>query len=302
MSWSRREFLALSSLAVIGGILPGRASAAVGGARAGVLRMDRFTPLRRNVGIYENRGGVVGWFVTPDGVAVVDSQYADTAPVFAEGLRGRTSRGIDILLNTHHHGDHVGGNAVLRPMAEQVVAHAHAATLLRGNENFPAEGRPDTTFDTEWSVALADESIRAKHYGRAHTGGDATVFFRHANVVHMGDLMFNRTYPFIDGSSGGSVRGWVEVLESVLGDHDADTIYIFGHAAEGFPFTGEASDLAVQRDFLSEALDRAERGRREGLTVEQLVAGGPPEGFPQHTGPENRLTALYTVAFADLEG
>lgn len=301
MSWSRREFLALSSLALLTGALPPGVSAGpVGSAREG--RLDRFTPLRRNVGIYENRGGVMGWLISAAGVVVVDSQFADTAGTFAEGLRGRTTRTIDVLLNTHHHGDHVGGNAVLRPMAGRIVAHARAAELLRGNENFPVDGRPDTPFDTEWSVTLGDETIRARHYGRgAHTGGDATVFFREANIVHMGDLMFNRAFPFIDGPSGASVRGWVEVLEAVVADHDGDTLYIFGHAGEGAPFTGAAADLLVQRDFLAAALEKAQRGRREGLSVEQLVASGPPDGFPGHSGPENRLTALYTVAYAELE-
>lgn len=301
MSWSRREFLALSSLALLGGALPRGAAAGVTGPwRSGLL--DRFTPLRRNVGIYENRGGVMGWLVSPGGVVVVDSQFADTAGTFVEGLRGRTSRTIDVLLNTHHHGDHVGGNAVLRPMSGRMVAHARAAELLRGNENFPAEGRPDTTFDTEWSVALGDETIRAKHYGRgAHTGGDATVFFREANIVHMGDLMFNRAFPFVDGPSGASVRGWVEVLEAVAREHDGDTVYIFGHAGEGFPFTGSVADLMVQRDFLVAALEKAEGGRREGRSVEQMVESGPPQGFPDHSGPANRLTALYTVAYSELE-
>lgn len=299
MSWSRRAFLTLSSLALVGGVLP-RGAAAAGLGRG--FRLDRFTPLRRNVGIYENRGGAMGWLVSPDGVAVVDSQFADTAPAFVEGLRGRTSRSIDVLLNTHHHGDHVGGNAALRPMAERIVAHTRAAELLRGNANFPAEGRPDTTFDRDWSLTLGNETVRARHYGRgAHTGGDATVFFQEANVVHMGDLMFNRAFPFIDGPSGASVRGWVEVLEGVAADHDGDTLYIFGHAGEGFALTGGRADLMVQRDFLAAALEKAERGRREGRTVEQLVESGPPEGFPDHTGPANRLAALYAVAFADLD-
>ena len=299
MSCNRREFLSLSSLALASFAV---ASAVPTGALAqSLFRMDRLTPLRGGVGIYENRGGTIGWFVSPDGVAVVDTQFADTAGVFAEGLQSRTEGMINVLLNTHHHGDHVGGNVVLRPMADRIVSHAHAAELLRANEDFPTEGIPDTTFDSEWSIALGSETIRAKHYGRgAHTGGDATIHFEEANIVHMGDLMFNRTFPFVDGPSGASIKGWIEVLEEVARNHDDDTLYIFGHAAEGFPVTGSAADLMIQRDFLTAALEVAEQGIRENLTPEQLAEQGPPPGFPDHSGPANRLVFLYSVASADL--
>jgi cyclase len=334
MTWDRRKFLALTSMALAAGAVPrslesaglksaslksaglksagltsaglariqkGGAGVAVSGG-AGALA-DEFTPLRRGVGIYQNRGGVMGWLISPDGVVVVDSQFEDTAETFAGGLSERTDRGIDVLLNTHHHGDHVGGNATLRPNAERIVAHSHASGLLQLNANFPSEGRPDETFDTEWSMTFGDETVRAKHYGRgAHTGGDATIFFEQANIVHMGDLMFNRAYPFIDGPAGASVEGWIQVLEDVVADHSGDTIFIFGHASEAFPVTGSAADLLVQRDFLEAALELVDAGVRAGQTADQIAEGPAPVGFPDHEGPANRLATLYRVAYADVTG
>jgi cyclase len=294
MSWNRRDFLTVSSMALVAGVIPRPLLAAH-------PRVDQFTALRRNVGIYENRGGVIGWMISPDGVAVVDTQFPDTAEVFANGLRDRTSRRIDVLVNSHHHGDHVGGNGVLRPHAERIVAHSRAAELMQASANFPAEGRADTTFEGEWTVGLGDETIRAKHYGRgAHTGGDATIFFQEANVVHMGDLMFNRTYPFIDGPSGASVRGWIEVLDAVIEDHGSDTTFVFGHAAPDFPVTGTAADLRVQRDFLEAALERARVEVQAGRPVDEVGGIGAPAGFPDHQGPDNRLEVLYRVAYAEL--
>src|SRR5262245_56021149 len=85
-----------------------------------------FTPLRRNVGIFHQRGGTIGWLVNRDGVLVVDTQFADTAPNFLAGLKTRTPRTIDVVINTHHHPDHTGGNGVLRAAARQLVAHARS--------------------------------------------------------------------------------------------------------------------------------------------------------------------------------
>jgi len=292
--WSRRDFIAVSSFALVGSSLPLPAA-----ARA--PRLDQFTSLRGNVGIYENRGGVIGWLISPDGVVVVDTQFADTAEVFLAGLRVRTSRTIDVLLNTHHHGDHVGGNAVLRPITGRIVAQSRAAELLRGGANTPPESLPDMTFDSDWTVTLGNETIRARHYGRgAHTGGDATIAFESLNIVHTGDLMFNRSYPFIDGPSGASVAGWVEVLEAIHEERDDDTLFIFGHAAEGRPVTGSRADLLVQRDFLAAALEVAAAGIRAGRSVDEIAESGPPPGFPEHDGPANRLATLYRVAVQDL--
>src|SRR5690606_15901795 len=96
-----------------------------------------FRPLRRNVGIFSERGGTIGWLVNGDGVLVVDSQFPDTAAIFLEGLKERTPRPIDVLVNTHHHPDHTGGNGALRASARRIVAHARSAA------NQTAFARPD---------------------------------------------------------------------------------------------------------------------------------------------------------------
>lgn len=297
--WNRRDFIAVSSLAVIGSTIPLPSTARA--SWLGTSRLDQFTSLRGSVGMYENRGGVMGWLISPEAVVVVDTQFADTAEVFAAGLRARTSRSIDVLLNTHHHGDHVGGNAVLRPVTDQIVAQSTAAELMRAGANTPAESLPDVTFDAEWTVTIGSETIRARHYGRgAHTGGDAIIAFQSVNVVHTGDLMLNRSYPFIDGPSGASVTGWIEVLEAIHAERDDDTLFIFGHAAEGRAVTGSRAELLVQRDFLAAALEVAAAGLRAGRSAEEIAESGPPPGFPEHDGPANRLATLYRVALQDL--
>src|SRR5690606_40052313 len=94
------------------------------------------------------------------------------------------------------------------------------------------------------------EHIVGRHYGRAHTSGDIVITFERANVVHMGDLMFNRRHPVVDRAAGATMRNWMTVLDRTVEDHAADTVYIFGHANSEQPVTGGRDDLMVLRNYL----------------------------------------------------
>lgn len=303
MRWNRREFLKHSLLGLAAGALPaGSASArTLAGALAHPVA-DNFTPLRRRVGIFTQQGGTIGWLASLDGLVVVDSQFPDPARNFLTGLRSRTSRPIDVLINTHHHSDHTGGNGVIGPAAGRIVAHRRVPELQRTYEDNAPQTYPNTTFDDEWSLTLGDETVRAKHYGAAHTGGDATIFFERANIVHMGDLMFNRMYPFVDGPAGASIRGWVGLLETVMDEHGEDTLYIFGHARSGFDVTGGRDELGLMRDFLSALLESAEAGVRAGRSEDEVAGQEAPAGFPDHQGNPAFLQAGYRVAYQDVVG
>jgi cyclase len=168
MIWTRRTLVKASALAAVGAAVPAPGQAQQPAA-APPPAPAVFTPLRRNVGIFNQRGGTIGWLVSRDGLVVVDSQFADTAPNLLAGLKQRSPRQIDVLINSHHHPDHTGGNGVLRPAAKQIVAH------VRSMENQKAAAErakaqttlPDVTFPDTWSVTLGDETIRARHWGPA---------------------------------------------------------------------------------------------------------------------------------------
>jgi cyclase len=299
MSVSRRSFMKASALGLVGGAL---ARPEALSARA---RREVFTPLRRNVGIFTERGGTVGWLVNPSGVVVVDSQFADTAPLIVAGLRQRAARPIDVLLNTHHHPDHTGGNTVIREAGARIVAHQRAAeNLRRGAEQRGQAGDtrpfPDTTFSDTWSLSVGDETIRLKHYGAAHTGGDAAIFFERANIVHLGDLLNNRGWPNIDAPAGGSVHGWVRVLEAIMAEYPADALYVFGHNEAGYPATGTRTDLAFQRDYFLAVIDVAQRALWEGKSREQAIALQTLPGFEYFGGTIARLGLAVGLAYDEL--
>jgi glyoxylase-like metal-dependent hydrolase (beta-lactamase superfamily II) len=133
MDSNRREFIVRSSLAVAAGALvPGRLFAQQAPAAQQPPTVPMFASLRRNVGTFTARGGTMGWLVGPDAVVVIDSQFADTSKMFLEGFKPMIGgRKIDLLINTHHHPDHTGGNKVLQPSVIKIVAQENAPGLQR---------------------------------------------------------------------------------------------------------------------------------------------------------------------------
>ena len=231
---------------------------------------------------------------------MIDSKGPDFAKTCIDGIAERTERKIDTLINTHHHGDHTGGNPVFRKVVGRIVGHENVPELQRkaAEQRGNTEGQdyPDVTYAKEWSMDLGNETVSLKHLGPAHTGGDSVVHFEKANVVHMGDLIFNRWCPFIDRDGGASVMGWVDTLNRTIEAHDDETIFIFGHGAESFGVTGSNKDLAVQRDYLEWVWEITEKGIAAGKTAEQIAEPGLPEAFSDHVELNERLGVLGNVS------
>ena len=294
MRWSRREFVTASSLTVLGSALRGVPSFA---QQPPPPAVPEFATVRRNFGTFTARGGTIGWLITPDAVVVVDSQFADTAPLLLDGLKTRTPRKIDILINTHHHGDHTGGNKVLQPAAAKIVAHANVPGLQRkaaeANNSLANQAFADTTFDKEWKQDVGSEIVSAKYYGAAHTGGDVAIFFERANIVHMGDLMSHVRNPRADRPAGASVRNWIPVLENVVKDHGNDTIYIFGHSKPGERVTGSRTDLMNLRNYLTAMVDFVQKGLAAGRSRDEIIKATAIPGFESWADTPVALPAAY---------
>jgi cyclase len=292
---TRRDFLVASSLA-FGTVreMFGQAPAPTAAPVAA-----RFEALRNNVGVFIGRGGTIGWLVAPDGVAVVDSQFPDTAATALAGLKQRSTRAIDFLINSHHHGDHTGGNQVFRPAVGKIVSQARVPGLMKtvaiAAKTEAGQAYPDTTFDQTWSTKLGAETIALKYYGPAHTGGDIAIHFQNANVVHMGDLMSSIRHPRVDRPAGASVKGWISVLEGVAKDHSTDTIFIAGHAKAGTPVTVWRQDLLAFRDYFTAVLDYTRKAISAGTPIDEFVKNAKlPDDFTDYEGtPENTLRAAY---------
>lgn len=296
MNFNRRQFLQTSSLALAANLLPTAQLLKKLFAPAGKMQL-----LRNNVGIYTERGGTIGWLIDNEGIVVVDTQFPEQSENLIAQIKAQSDRQIDLLINTHHHGDHSSGNIAFKGLAKKVVAHANS----KANQKRVAEARnqedsqlyPDTTYTDQWSEKVGKETMTLRYFGSAHTNGDSLIHFENANVVHMGDLMFNRRFPFIDRSAGASIESWIEVLSQARRTFDKDTIYIFGHAGEGAPVTGTHQDLKAMQNYLSRLLKYTRKQIKAGKTKEQITEAAPATipGAPEWKGSgiERSLTAAY---------
>lgn len=260
----------------------------------------KMTPLRNNVGIYTERGGTIAWMIEEGSVVVVDTQFPDQANNLINEIKERGEKGVDLLINTHHHGDHTGGNIAFKDIAGRVVAHINsranqmASAKSRGNED--TQLYPGIVFTDEWSDQVGSETITLRYFGPAHTDGDAMIHFENANVVHMGDLMFNRRFPYIDKSAGASISNWIDVLQQARKTFDKDTQFVFGHAGEGYPVTGTLDDLQAMQNYLRSVLKYVKKQMRLGKTVEEITETTTTiPGAPEWTGRgvERSISSAY---------
>lgn len=312
---NRRDFLVRSSLFASAGLLIRPTLLAQSSASAPTAKpaaattpppaVTEFRPLRRDVGIFTGRGGTIGWLASRDALVVVDTQFPDTAATCLAGLPGRGARTLDVVLNTHHHADHTSGNGVFKAAAKSIVAHANVPKLqfaaAEKAGSLTSQVYADTTFPTVWRRELGDEIVTAQYHGPAHTSGDVVVHFERANVVHLGDIGFNRLYPVIDRPAGATIRGWIKVIEEIVRDYPKDAIYVFGHGSKKFGVTGERGELLVLRDYFSALLAHVQKQIAAGREKEQIVALDNLAGFPDfHTPLPNRLGLNLSVAYDEL--
>lgn len=303
---NRRAFLVRSSLFTAAGLMTRSLAVAQSPKAGGPPVTPEFKLLRRDVGVFSARGGSIGYLAGKDALAAVDTQFPDTAKLFLDGLPGRGGRKLDVLVNSHHHGDHTGGNGVFKPETKKIVAHANVPALQkaaaeRGKSGSAGQVYADTTFPATWKQDLGSETISARYFGAAHTSGDIVTYFEKANVIHMGDLMFNRMYPVADRASGGRFKGWISVLEQVGKTYPKDAIYIFGHGNAKFGVTGTSADLLVFRDYLSGLLDYTAKKIKAGEPKEKIAALENLPGFPDYHQPlPNRLGSNLSTAYDEL--
>lgn len=259
--------------------------------------VTKFEEIRRGVGIFIGQGGTIGYLVNADGAVGVDSQFMNTAEICVAGLRQRAPKGIAMLINTHHHGDHTGGNkayGVSKIVAHENCLKSHKATT---EQTADQQAYATATFADTWSEKFGNETIEARYYGPGHTGGDAVIYFQQANVMHMGDLLFNRAHPNIDRAQGARIDNWITLLEAVSKRASNDTIFIAGHAKDNVVRNGRAEVLHF-RDYLSAVLNYARAGVKAGQSKEEVQKLAALKGFEDNASPNARLTLAFVLGLA----
>lgn len=225
-------------------------------------------------------GGNIVVSAGPDGLLMVDDKFLNLAGDIQDALEDLASdHELDssaprFLINTHYHGDHVGGNPAFGEVAT-IIAHANVRKrLLAGERPMEPAGLPVVTYEGGASVHFNGEEVRLVHVAGGHTDGDTLVHFTGTNVIHLGDLGFIARFPFIDLDGGGSVDGFIAGLDTALGLADDETRFVPGHG----DVCGSAEVQAL-RDFLVEARARVDQAIREGADLDGLRAAGLLDDF-----------------------
>jgi len=263
-----------------------------------------FHMMTDKIGVFTESGGTIGFMIDDKGVVVVDAQFPTTAPHMISELQKKTDTPIKYLINTHHHGDHTAGNISFKGLVKHVVAHENSKKNQKrvaiSQKNLDKQLLPDKTYYDTWQKNVGNESITMQYFGPAHTDGDSLIHFENANIVHMGDLMFNRRHPFVDRSAGASIKNWIKVLHRTIRRFDSNTTFIFGHAADGYNIVGNADDLKKFADYLDAILKFTEGEIRAGKTKEGFLktTSIPGQGEWKGDGISRPLAAAWDELMA----
>lgn len=231
-------------------------------------------------------GGNLGVSAGPDGVVLIDDQFAPLTEKIRAAVKKIQDAPIRFVLNTHWHFDHTGGNENLGKAGSVIVAHDNVRERMSVDQVMEVFGRtvpaapkdalPVVTFNDTVTFHLNGQTVHVFHVEHAHTDGDSIVHFRDANVIHMGDVLFNGQFPFIDVGSGGSIDGVIAACDRVLEIAGPDTRLIPGHGS-----LGSRADLKAYRDMLVGVRDAVAAEVRAGKDLEAIREADPLKPFAE---------------------
>lgn len=258
--------------------------------------------LTDNIGVFTEKGGTILFMLGKKGTVVVDSQFPDTAKHLIDELLKKSKKPFSLLVNTHHHGDHTAGNITFKGIVKNVVAHKNSKinqeVVAVKNKTEDKQLYPDTVYDTVWSTKLKGEKLTLNYFGAGHTNGDSFVHFEKSNIVHVGDLVFNRRHPFIDRTAGANIAEWIKTLTAATSKFSDGTTYVCGHAATGFDIVIKKEDVLQFREYLSNLLRYTSESMAKGMNREDFLKSTSIPGSPDWKG--DGISRPLEAAWAEL--
>ena len=255
-------------------------------------------------GIYmlEGEGGNIGVSAGEDGVFLIDDQFAPLTQKILAAVKAISEKPVRFVVNTHWHGDHIGGNENLGKAGAVIIAHDNvykrmsvggAITALKQNyAPYPKAALPVISFSQSATFHLNGDDVTSTHLPPAHTDGDSFVRFAKANVIHTGDVFAAYRYPFIDVESGGSVKGILAAIDRLLPVIDDNTRLIPGHGG-----LSSKKDVLAYRKMVATVVSRIEPLVKSCRTLQQVIDAKPTREFDEEWGkfrkPETFVEVVY---------
>jgi glyoxylase-like metal-dependent hydrolase (beta-lactamase superfamily II) len=224
----------------------------------------------------DGQGGTIGVLFGPDGVFMVDTQFAPLSDKIAAAIKRLTPQPIKFVVNTHVHGDHTGGDENFGKMGATIISReelrfrlAHPAPQANGTPGvaMPAAGLPRQTYRGVMTMHMNGEDIQLIAVPRAHTDGDTMVYFPGLDIIMTGDFYRSVAYPNVDRANGGSLQGLIDGLGAVIGHAGASTKIIPGHGP-----TVDRNAVTAHRDMAIAVRDRVAALVDQGKTENDVVA------------------------------
>lgn len=235
-------------------------------------------PVTANVSYLEGNGGNIGLFTGPDGVFLIDDQFAPLTDKIVDAIRRVSDQPVRFLINTHMHPDHTGGNENFGKLGALIFGHDNVRIQMALSSY--TQEPPLVTFSEDISFHINGETVHVFKTPDAHTNGDSFIHFTGSNVIHTGDVYRTTTYPFIDVENGGSFLGTIKALDLLIGVSDGNTKIIPGHGV-----LSNVAEVRAVRDMLLVIRDR----------VIASIAAGVPLADAQTAG----LTAEFDLRWAN---
>ncbi len=244
--------------------------------------------LTDSIGIFTESGGTILFVINKKGIIVVDAQFPESAKHCISEIKLKTSKQFTLLINTHHHSDHTAGNIAFKDLLSDIVAHQNSLTNQKKsaekNKKETDQLYPNITYANTWSKKFAGEKVTLHYFGKGHTDGDSFVHFEKANIVHVGDLVFNRKYPYIDKSAGANIGEWIKILGEATQKFDDKATFICGHAAEGYDVIITKADINAFKNYLTNLLKLATVSYSKGMSREDFYKITEIPGSPEWKG------------------
>lgn len=261
---------------------------------------DAWKPKALGQGVYAlevesgNPGGTIGMLIGEEGSVLIDNGLHKSAAVTLAATQQLAGGPVDFLISTHLHADHVGCNADYAAAGTKIISHEDTRRTLSVDDTFDQAGLPHLTFNDRATFHLNGHTLELIPFANAHTVNDTIVHFVEANVIHAGDLFFNKIYPFIDLDNGGDIDGFIAAQMQIIEMANDDTSIIAGHGP-----IGNKAELEAAVNLLLDIKETMQPLIDRGLSMQEVMQKNPLSVFERfawfHITTERMTKIVYCL-------